>query len=70
MVPNPKARLFDQVREVIDRHRGAAGIVYCLRRKDVDDMTAALKKAKYSAIKHGSRMCSVSEETPDKGASW
>ena len=26
-----------QVREVLDRHKGEAGIVYCLRRADVDD---------------------------------
>ena len=36
--------MLDQVREVIDRHKGDAGIVYCLRRKDVDDVTAALPR--------------------------
>jgi ATP-dependent DNA helicase RecQ len=35
----------DRVREVlaaIDRHRGQAGIVYCIRRADVDELGAAL----------------------------
>ncbi len=31
-----------QVLEVIDRHRGEAGIVYCLRRRDVDNLAADL----------------------------
>jgi ATP-dependent DNA helicase RecQ len=45
-----------QVREVIDRHPGEAGIVYCLRRKDVDDMTAALKAAGYRAVPYHAGM--------------
>jgi ATP-dependent DNA helicase RecQ len=45
-----------QVREVIDRHRGAAGIVYCLRRKDVDEMTAYLKSAKYRVVPYHAGM--------------
>ena len=31
-----------QVREVLDRHRGESGIVYCIRRADVDEMSQAL----------------------------
>ncbi|MBN9122194.1 MAG: DNA helicase RecQ [Planctomycetes bacterium] len=52
----PRLNLVDQVREVIDRHRGAAGIVYCLRRKDVDEMTAALRKARYRAVPYHAGM--------------
>jgi ATP-dependent DNA helicase RecQ len=33
-----------QVLEVIQRHRNEGGIVYCLRRSDVDSLTAALRK--------------------------
>jgi ATP-dependent DNA helicase RecQ len=33
-----------QVREVLERHKGEAGIVYCLRRKDVDSLALALKQ--------------------------
>ena len=32
-----------QIEEVIRRHPGEAGIVYCIRRKDVDAVTAALR---------------------------
>src|SRR5439155_17116471 len=32
-----------QVLEVIDRHPREAGIIYCLRRRDVDELAAALK---------------------------
>ncbi len=46
----PRVSPVGQVREVLDRHPGDAGIVYCLRRADVDDMTAQLKAAKYKAV--------------------
>src|SRR6185369_13185136 len=32
-----------QTRDVLERHKGEAGIIYCIRRRDVDDMTADLK---------------------------
>lgn len=38
---------FDELKqtiEILDRHKGEAGIIYCLRRKDVDYLTAALQK--------------------------
>jgi ATP-dependent DNA helicase RecQ len=38
-----------QVEEVIRRHPGEAGIVYCIRRKDVDSMAAALASRGYRA---------------------
>ena len=43
----PRLDLMAQVREVIDRHPGDAGIVYCLRRLDVDQVTASLTEAGY-----------------------
>ncbi len=52
----PRLDLQSQVREVIDRHAGDAGIVYCLRRKDVDEMTAALKTAGYRAVPYHAGM--------------
>ena len=52
----PRLDLKTQVREVLDRHKGAAGIVYCLRRKDVDDMTAFLKACKYKAVPYHAGM--------------
>ena len=46
----PRLDVRAQVREVLDRHRGAAGIVYCLRRKDVDEMTAYLEQLLATAL--------------------
>src|SRR5205085_2617715 len=40
----PRHDLTKQVLDVIDRHRGEAGIIYCLRRRDVDELTERLKK--------------------------
>src|SRR5262249_17285860 len=45
-----------QVRELIDRNRGPAGIVSCLRRKDVDDMTAHLTGLKYRVVPYHAGM--------------
>jgi ATP-dependent DNA helicase RecQ len=48
--PNLTYRVLDrrdelgQTLEVIDRHAGEAGIIYCIRRRDVDDLTAALRE--------------------------
>jgi|688.fasta_scaffold10409_6 ATP-dependent DNA helicase RecQ len=41
-------QLVDQVREVLDRHRGEGGIIYCLRRADVEQMTETLAQLGYS----------------------
>jgi ATP-dependent DNA helicase RecQ len=40
----PRQDVLRQTLEVIDRHPNEAGIVYCLRRTDVDDLTARLQK--------------------------
>jgi ATP-dependent DNA helicase RecQ len=47
---NARRDLMKQVREVIDRHRDEAGIIYCIRRRDVDDLTAALRDKGYKAL--------------------
>lgn len=36
--------------EVVERHKGEAGIVYCIRRKDVDDICATLRAEKVNAL--------------------
>jgi ATP-dependent DNA helicase RecQ len=46
----PQTDVVPQIREVLDRHRNEAGIVYCLRRADVDATTDALRAAKYRAV--------------------
>jgi ATP-dependent DNA helicase RecQ len=38
-----------QIRSVIDRHRGESGIIYCMRRADVEDICSALTEAGYQA---------------------
>ncbi len=39
----PKLDVHKQVQEVLARHADEAGIIYCLRRRDVDDLAANLK---------------------------
>jgi ATP-dependent DNA helicase RecQ len=41
--------LMNQVVEVINRYPGEAGIIYCIRRADVDELAAALQKLGYKA---------------------
>jgi ATP-dependent DNA helicase RecQ len=43
----PRQDEWKQVRDVVDRHKGEAGIIYCLRRKDVDSLSAKLAKNGY-----------------------
>jgi ATP-dependent DNA helicase RecQ len=39
-----------QALEVLDRHKGEAGIIYCLRRRDVDYLAEALQKKGINAL--------------------
>jgi ATP-dependent DNA helicase RecQ len=39
-----------QVREVLDRHTGEAGIIYCLSRKDVDELNDSLQQLGYKSL--------------------
>src|SRR5262245_37139263 len=39
-----------QVVDVLDRHRGEAGIVYCIRRKDVNELADSLQRLGYKAM--------------------
>jgi len=52
----PKGSIVRQVREVLDRHKGESGIVYCIRRKDVDGMSAELKSKGYSVAPYHAGM--------------
>jgi ATP-dependent DNA helicase RecQ len=40
----PRHDVLRQTLEVLERHEGEAGIIYCLRRRDVDDLAASLAK--------------------------
>jgi ATP-dependent DNA helicase RecQ len=42
--------LFGQVVEILDRHRGEAGIIYCIRRLDVDELCQSLRDKGYAAM--------------------
>ncbi len=42
--------LLPQVREVLERHAGEAGIVYCLRRADVESLCETLQGLGYKAL--------------------
>jgi ATP-dependent DNA helicase RecQ len=46
----PRQNLMKQVLEVLERHKNEAGIIYCLRRADVDELTAALKGSGLQAM--------------------
>jgi len=39
-----------QVLEVIERHRGEAGIIYCIRRRDVDSLAEKLRRRGHNAV--------------------
>ncbi|HZP91904.1 MAG TPA: RecQ family ATP-dependent DNA helicase, partial [Burkholderiales bacterium] len=40
----PRVEPLKQTFELLERHSGEAGIIYCIRRKDVDELTASLRK--------------------------
>src|SRR5262245_40976549 len=52
----PRYNEYEQAFEVLQRHQGEAGIIYCLRRRDVDEMTDALKRASVNALPYHAGM--------------
>lgn len=44
-----RARSGEQIHEVLQRHTGESGIIYCISRKEVDSLTGTLKEAGYKA---------------------
>ena len=44
-----KHDVLKQVRQVIDSHAGESGIIYCISRREVDDISEALQRAGYRA---------------------
>jgi ATP-dependent DNA helicase RecQ len=45
-----------QVEEVLARHRGEAGIIYCITRREVDDLAQALNDRGYRALPYHAGM--------------
>ncbi|HPJ99263.1 MAG TPA: RecQ family ATP-dependent DNA helicase, partial [Candidatus Hydrogenedentes bacterium] len=46
----PRTNLYAQLQAIAARHRGQAGIVYCARRADVEQLSAFLKRAGYRSM--------------------
>ncbi len=46
----PRTDRMRQVTETLERHRGAAGIIYCIRRAEVDRLAEALRGRGYRAV--------------------
>jgi len=51
-----RANAISQIREVINRHPGESGIIYCIRRSDVDEMTVTLARNGCSAVPYHAGM--------------
>ncbi|MFO7976107.1 MAG: RecQ family ATP-dependent DNA helicase [Candidatus Hydrogenedentota bacterium] len=45
-----RARLYDQIKAIAVKHRGQSGIVYCIRRKDTEQLAVFLKREGYNAM--------------------
>jgi ATP-dependent DNA helicase RecQ len=54
----PRGKHLEQVVEVVKRHAGEAGIIYCIRRKDVDELTQALQAMNIEARPYHAGMTS------------
>ncbi len=52
----PRNKIIKQVCSVIDRHKGESGVIYCIRRKDVDRMCAQLESKGYNAVPYHAGM--------------
>src|SRR5690242_3660025 len=52
----PRHDVLKQTLEVIERHEGEAGIIYCLRRRDVDSLAVALQRKNIKALPYHADM--------------
>jgi ATP-dependent DNA helicase RecQ len=52
----PRRDLSGQVFRVLNRHKDEAGIIYCIRRRNVDDLAATLRKSGYRALPYHAGM--------------
>src|SRR5262245_46948328 len=51
-----RRKLLDQVLEVLTRHPNEAGIIYCIRRRDVDELCAMLRGSGHSPLAYHAGM--------------
>jgi ATP-dependent DNA helicase RecQ len=61
----PRRTALEQVLEVLERHRGQAGIVYCTSRNEVDRLTARLRELGLNAMSY---RAAHPEEAPEVNA--
>lgn len=59
----PRQDRLKQVKDVLERHKDEAGIIYCLSRKDVDDLTEELREQGYHAMSYHAGMTSEERQT-------
>lgn len=52
----PRKTIVKQVCAVLDRHKGESGIIYCIRRKDVDGLCVQLQSRGYSVAPYHAGM--------------
>ena len=52
----PRKTIVKQVCDVLDRHKGESGIIYCIRRKDVDNLCAQLRERECSVAPYHAGM--------------
>jgi ATP-dependent DNA helicase RecQ len=52
----PRKNIIKQVCGVLDRHKNESGIIYCIRRRDVDEMCAQLSSKGYSVAPYHAGM--------------
>lgn len=52
----PRDDQYEQTFELLRRHKGEAGIIYCLRRRDVDELTPLLKSKGINAVPYHAGM--------------
>jgi ATP-dependent DNA helicase RecQ len=66
----PRHDLQRQVLQVLERHRGEAGIIYCLSRRNVDELAELLKAKGYNVLPYHAGMSSdLRKATQDAFAS-
>ncbi len=65
----PRHEVTKQTLEVIERHEGDAGIIYCLRRRDVDDLAATLHKKGVKAMPYHAGMTSEQRQATQEAFS-
>lgn len=52
----PRSQVLKQITQVLEKHNNEAGIIYCLRRKDVDELSANLKSLGINNVRYHAGM--------------